>query len=247
MKLGILQHEVLRWRLAGAAVWQLAMLWLAAMAWTTLRAGLGAWWLSPAAWLLVPVRPVTYSTLIGLAVTMLPAFAAQAAVISTAEPPPRYFPQLAWQRAAAASVLLQRLLARAWSPSLAVGAARLGAYLALHALSALLFLSLDAALHGGAGLGEWLVCGCERAWCTRRVQARARAGLELQRQQWQRACLQRATAGPAASAHSAILRPWSCRPCLGTALQHLAGTCTAGAHTLLVSAPLCCAAVHGPP
>ena len=51
----------LRWRLVGAAAWQLLVLWLTAVAWTALRRGAPSW-LSPATWLLAPLLELMMST-----------------------------------------------------------------------------------------------------------------------------------------------------------------------------------------
>eukprot|EP00887_Chlorella_sp_A99_P003120 scaffold9.g3120.t1 len=146
----LLAAEVLRWRLAGAIVWQLAI--LIGVAGTLSLIG------SACPWVLGGKGASVWMLLASQAIAQAPAFAAQAAVVSTQEPPPPYLPRMNWPRVAAASVVLHKLAARVAGPA---AAARTAAYLALHALSAVMLLSLDAAWRGlGAAwalqFGIWL-------------------------------------------------------------------------------------------
>lgn len=149
---GILTNEVLRWKAIGAAVWLAAITLAAAAAWSVAA--------HPAA-LLSPLRllgglfsPGGWLAAAALVVAQAPAFAAQAGALRAVEPRPAQPHRLLLRLprpAAGAALVLSKLAARCSSVA---GAARTAAWLALHALSAVLFLSMDAATRTAAPSGE---------------------------------------------------------------------------------------------
>lgn len=149
---GLLTNDVLRWKAIGAAAWLAAIVAAASAAWSlALAPGL---LLSPLRLLAHLFGPSGWLAATGLVVAQAPAFAAQAACLRGAEPRPPRMPAL-WHlpRTAAGPLgaLAAKLAARASS---VMGAARLAAFLGLHALSAVLSLSLDSAARTAAPSGE---------------------------------------------------------------------------------------------
>lgn len=148
---GILANEVLRWKAIGAAAW-LAVIAVAADACWSLV-------LSPAA-LMSPLRllasvfsPAAWLAATALLLAQAPAFAAQAASLTTREPRPRLpYRLLPWPRLSGLAAALGKLAARANS---VMGAARVAAFYGLHAVSAVLCLSLFSPSHGAASPGAW--------------------------------------------------------------------------------------------
>lgn len=148
---GLMGNEVLRWKAIGAAAW------LAAVA-----VGAKAFWslaLSPAT-LISPLRllssafsPAAWLAAVALLMSQAPAFAAQAATLTTREPRPRLSHRLLlWPRLAGLAAGLGKLAARAGSVT---GAARLAAFYGLHAVSAVLCLSLFPSNRGAAPGASW--------------------------------------------------------------------------------------------
>lgn len=153
---GLVANEVLRWKAIGAAAW-LAAVAVAANAVLSLA-------LSPAA-LLSPVQlfaslfsPTAWLAAVALLLAQAPAFAAQAASLTTREPCPRLTCRLLLlPRLPGLAAGLGKLAARASS---VMGAARLAAFYGLHAASAVLCLSLFASSRGAASPGA------EAGWLT---------------------------------------------------------------------------------
>ncbi|KAL4434686.1 hypothetical protein ABPG77_002809 [Micractinium sp. CCAP 211/92] len=146
---GILANEVLRWKAIGAASWLAVVAVAADACWSLV--------LSPAA-LMSPLRllasvfsPAAWLAATALLLAQAPAFAAQGASLTTREPRPRLpYRLLPWPRLSGLAAALGKLAARTNS---VMGAARVAAFYGLHAVSAVLCLSLFSPSHGAASPG----------------------------------------------------------------------------------------------
>ncbi|KAI3429377.1 hypothetical protein D9Q98_005472 [Chlorella vulgaris] len=140
---GLLANDVLRWKVIGAGVWAAAV---AATALSVVGLVLHPLvLLSPARLLGSFLRPSAWLSAFALVMAQAPAFAAAALALRAAEPrPPQAHRLVQWPRLAPLSMLLSKLSARL--DSLA-DAARSASFLALHALSAALFLSMFSGTH----------------------------------------------------------------------------------------------------
>lgn len=147
----LLTNDVLLWKSIGAAVWAAAIA-AAASSLCSLALTPGTLF-SPMRLLGAMLSP--YSSLANMAgvLAAAPAFVAALLVLRAREPRPVTVHRLLpWPHLAPTAVLLSKLAARLRSPSAAAGTA---AFLALHALSALLFLTLSPAATAGSTPASW--------------------------------------------------------------------------------------------